>query len=210
MPDDHYIYNQIALAQIQADVFVPYGYSGRTKAERKQHEPVGKFMDMLKKEFDHLSNNDYHKWSKIFVTVEPFDELGLENHLVLLRLCWVYPDDRRQGLSALALRCLRECSDYSKAGIVAFSNPIEMTRTYSSREDIKTAYRAGAIDIEYTLDENAQKKMGYRFKEAGYNRINWDDKDVVQFCDKYSSYIYLPSGLNEEAKQKVEPRLVNE
>ena len=210
MPDSHYIFEQIKKAQLQADVFVPYGYSGATKAEGKKYEPAGKFREMLKKEFDYLTNYDYHKWGKIFITVEPFNEIGLEDHMVLLRLMYVHKPHRRTGLSALALRCLRECSDFSKAGIVAYSNPVEMTRTYNSGEDLKTAYKAGAIDIEYTRHEMSQKRMGYRFVEAGYNRIDWDDGEIVGFCDKYSSYIYLPDGMDEEAKQKVEPRLVNE
>ena len=210
MPDDHYIYEQIKKAQLQADVFVPYGFKGQKKSEPKSYSPVGKFVQMLEKEFDYLANNDYHKWGKMFVTVEPFTELELEDHFVLLRLIYVHKSNRRTGLSALALRCLRECSDFSKAGIVAFSNPIEFRRDYATGEDLKTAYRAGFIDIDYTLDELAQKRMGYRFKEAGYNRINWDDGEIVEFCDKFNSYIYLPNGMDEEVKQKVEPRLVNE
>jgi len=209
MPDDHYIYEQIKKAQLQDGVFVPYGYSGARKNKPKVWTPVGRFVEMLEKEFDAVTQYDYHKWSKVYVTVEPMRGLELEDYMVLLRLLVVYPDDRRQGLSALALRCLRECSDATGAAIGAFSNPVELISQYATRADLMTAYKAGSMQVDYTYNKSSQKRMGYRFMEAGYKRIDWDSKTMVEFCDEQSSYVYLPDSFNPEIMDEViRPRLV--
>ena len=208
MPDDHYIYEQIKKAKLQAGVFVPYGFSGTPKNKPAVDTPADNFMREFKKEFQHIANYDWQKWNKIFVNVERVAAFGLENDMFLLRLAYIWPTARREGLSALLLRCLKECADASGCGLMAFSNPVEFLHDYSLPQDLITGIRAESVKIEYQFCRDKQQRTGYKLKEAGYDRIDFDDTAMVEFCDKFSSYVYIPEGFDQDLFEKViQPRL---
>jgi hypothetical protein len=208
MPDADYIFEQIKKAQLQDGVFVPYGYRGRPKNKPPIDTAAYKFMNEFKNEFKHIANKDWHKWQKIFVNVDNVEEFGLDHDMVLIRLAYIFPTFRREGLSALLLRCLKECADASGCGLMAFSNPVEFVHNYSAPQDLITGIRADSVKIEYQFCRDKQQRTGYKLKESGYERIDFDDTAVVDFCDKFSSYVYIPEGFDQDLFEKViKPRL---
>tara|TARA_R110002020_G_scaffold474418_1_gene705701 strand:- start:157 stop:807 length:651 start_codon:yes stop_codon:yes gene_type:complete len=197
------------LSQTNSNYSLPSFKPKKNEPETKPPTPVTKFFDLLKRDFNHLNNHSYEKWKKIIITAEPYDDLRLVDDGILLRLLFIMPARRKQGLGALAIRCIKEASDESGAAIIAFSNPINFTHKFTTEEALMTSIRGGYMRYEYLYNEEKQQRQNYRILEAGCQQMNLEEPNDDGFCDRFSTFCYLPKSFNEDLKKKViEPRLV--
>lgn len=205
------ILHQQKMSQLNANYAPPFGGAKKEEPKTKSGTPVRQFFDLLQRDFNHLNSHDYEKYRKVIITIEPFHALGLDDDVVLLRLIYVMENARRKGLCSHALRCIQEASDDSGTAVISFSNPVELKRNHATTEDVITAFRAGPMEMEYLQDKVTQSRQNYRFVQAGYEQIDFDRDGMTSYCDRHSTFVYLPDTFNEQLNEDIiQPRLVND